>query len=153
MDGHCTYSTLCRRMRTRSGRAVETAPPVIPADMGTPCVFTADEAKIGANMDRLRIYGTEGTYGAALLAGMLPQDWRFDVLHGLCTVRGVRLPKGVMRKCKDKGNECFVCRESFDKLIRGRVYVCRHQVCYDCDNVPHALRVQRCACGREAVHL
>ena len=151
---HWTDSTLRRRMRTRSGLARDAALSVIPTAMDTRCVWTEVEGvKKGACMVRLQGYGGQGTYGDALLSGMLPADWPFDVVHGLCTIQGFRLPKGQMKRCRDKQNECFVCREPFHTLVRGRVYRCRHQVCYDCDNVPHDLRVTRCGCGRDVAHL
>ena len=141
-------------MRTRSGLAVDAALPLIPTDMDTRCVWTeAQGVKRGVCMVRLQGYSGQGTYGDALRFGMRPADWPFDVVHGLCTIQGFRLPKAMMKRCRDQQNRCFVCHEPFSKLIRGRVYRCRHQVCYDCDDVPHNLRVTRCGCGRDAVHL
>jgi hypothetical protein len=151
---HRTDSTIRRQMRTRSGLATDAASPVIPTALDTRCVWTeTDGVKTGACMVRLQGYGGQDTYGDALLSGMRPADWPFDVMHGLCTIQGFRLPKVKMKKCRDRDNVCFACQEPFSTLVRGRVYRCRHQVCYDCDNVPHHLRVMRCGCGRDVAHL
>ena len=102
----------------------------------------------GKSNGRLEAYKSATTYADAINQGMRKADFEFDVMHGICTIAGFRLPRAVV-KAGLKGT-CFVCLRTFKTIPRGRMFMCRHQTCYDCEADVRVIH-QRCVCGRAIV--
>jgi hypothetical protein len=144
-----TQDTIHRVMRTRSGKALQAVAPasgIIPEDR--PIKWVWGNCKKGKSKERLEAYRCTTTYADAISYGMKSADFEFDVMHGICAVEGFRLPRTAV-KAGLQGT-CFVCLCTFKTNPRGRMFMCRHQACYDCEADARVTHM-RCTCGKAVV--
>jgi hypothetical protein len=142
-------NTVDRAMLTRSGKvlpAVELTGSTIPKDR--PIKWAWGNSKKGKSKARLEAYRNATTYAEAINLGMREADFEFDVMHQICAVEGLLLPRAAVKAGLQ--GECFVCLGKFTRNPRGRMFRCRHQACYDCEANAGVINM-RCACGNEIV--